>query len=115
MQLNFKETKSYIAKFENLLSKAIMLVRRQFIDIIVAATNQVVDPENTINLLATSNIKTEQDVQGESSFTLYYGKFQSAASKINPIIKHIESKIDKHQRYSFFELIKSNYYLINCL
>ncbi|KAK4871742.1 hypothetical protein RN001_015866 [Aquatica leii] len=89
---NFKEARSYSAKFDNVLSKAVILIKKYFNDVIVNATKQVTDPDNKTNLLTSAE-------EGESSFSLYYGKFHSAAVKVKPIIKHIEGKMEKHNNY----------------
>ncbi|KAK5639286.1 hypothetical protein RI129_011778 [Pyrocoelia pectoralis] len=93
---NFKEAKSYTVKYENILAKAVIFIKRYFNDVITNATKQVTDPDNRTNLLAPGNTEGHQV---ESAFSLYYGKFQSAAAKVKPIISHIEAKIEKHTMY----------------
>ncbi|KAB0801537.1 hypothetical protein PPYR_05891 [Photinus pyralis] len=93
---NFKESKSYTAKYENILAKAVIFIKRYFNDVVASATKQVTDPDKATNLLAPGN---DESQQVESAFSLYYGKFQSAAAKVKPIINHIEAKVDKHTMY----------------
>ncbi|KAF5289618.1 hypothetical protein FQR65_LT11809 [Abscondita terminalis] len=94
--LNFKEAKSYLIKYENILMKAVIFIKMYFTDYIRYATMQVTNPDNKTNLL----IPVEDEIsQEESSFSLYYGKFHSISVKVKPIIQHVESKIEKHNAY----------------
>lgn len=81
-------------KYESLLSSALVHVFEYFVLVIVEATKQVTDPENGTNLLNTENCQNDPAI--ETAFSLYYGKFQNAASKVDIVLRHIEHKINKH-------------------
>ncbi|XP_018331497.1 conserved oligomeric Golgi complex subunit 3 isoform X2 [Agrilus planipennis] len=92
--INYKESKIYIAKYENLLSKSIILIRSFVSNVIISVTKEVTDPDNKIDLLALNNS------QSDSVISLYYGKYQSAAMKIKTILKYIEEKAETYESYS---------------
>lgn len=93
--LNYKESRIYRIKYESLLSTALSYVYEYVNTLITDAIKHVTEPENGAVLLnAESTAKSDQAV--ESAFSLYYGKFQSAACKVKTILTHIEDKIEKH-------------------
>lgn len=95
--LNYKESRIYRMKYESLLSTALNHVYEYVNAIIIEAIKHVTDPENGTVLLTTEKTSNNQAV--ESAFSLYYGKFQNAASKIKAVITHIEHKAVKHVQY----------------
>lgn len=66
-------------------------------NIIIETTRQVTDPENYTNLLSIENSQT--DSSKESAFSLYYGRYQNAATKIKVSLQHVEDKVEKHNQY----------------
>lgn len=94
--MNYKEARIYRIKYESLLSTALMHIYDYFANVIMESTKQITDPENSANLLITES--TQNDPAIETAFSLYYGKFQSAASKVEAALKHVEGKVDKHSQ-----------------
>ncbi|KAF5304531.1 hypothetical protein FQA39_LY09582 [Lamprigera yunnana] len=76
--------------------KHFSLLKKHFDNIIVNTTGQVTDPDTKTNLLTSTK---DDATEGESSFSVYYGKFCTAAIKVRPIIKHVEDKVEKHNNY----------------
>lgn len=69
-----------------------------FANVIMEATNQITEPETSANLLSTNTESSQSDPTIETAFSLYYGKFQSAASKVETVLKHVELKANKHSQ-----------------
>lgn len=83
-------------KYESALMTALTHLCECVNNVIIEATKQVTDPENSANLLSVGNVQSEPCI--ESAFSLYYGKFQNAAAKVDCALKHIEAKVDKHNQ-----------------
>lgn len=92
--LIYKESRIYRMKYESLLLTALNHVYEYVNNIITDAIKHVTDPENGGVLLNTETTSSNQAV--ESAFSLYYGKFQNAASKVKVVLAHIENKAEKH-------------------
>ncbi|RZC32038.1 conserved oligomeric Golgi complex subunit 3 [Asbolus verrucosus] len=92
--LNFKESRIYKMKYESLLVTALNKVYKVVSNIILEATKQVLDPESKTNIVPL-NSNTAESM--DTAFSLYYGKFQSAASKVKLILSHLEEKCDKNE------------------
>lgn len=81
-------------KYESLLLTALNHVYEYVNSIITEAIKHVTDPETGGVALNTETNSSNQAV--ESAFSLYYGKFQNAASKVKVVLTHIENKAEKH-------------------
>lgn len=86
LQMNFKESRIHKMKYESLLTTALNKIYNFVHNVIVETTKQVLDPEIKTNLFNTS------DSNIDTTFSLYYGKFQSAATKIKNVLTHLEGK-----------------------
>jgi hypothetical protein len=94
--MNFKESRIYKMKYESLLVNALNKIYKAVSSIILEATKQVLDPESKTNIVPLhSNTAESMD----TAFSLYYGKFQSAASKVKLILSHLEEKSVKNEQY----------------
>lgn len=108
-QLFYKESSIYKIKYESLLATALAYLCESVNNIIIETTRQVTDPENSTNLLNIEN--PQSDSSKESAFSLYYGRYQNAATKIKASLQHVEDKAEKHNQYvgksrNTFTLIK---------
>lgn len=75
-----------------------ILIRKYCNNVIGNAMKQVTNPNNKTNLLVSNETENEGEaISEESSFSLYYGKFLSAAVRVKPIISHIETKTEKRE------------------
>ncbi|XP_044261076.1 conserved oligomeric Golgi complex subunit 3 [Tribolium madens] len=94
--INFKESRIYKMKYESLLVNALNKIYRAVSTVIVEATKQVLDPDSKTNVVPLHSNSAESM---DSAFALYYGKFQSAATKIKLILSHLEEKSTKNEQY----------------
>lgn len=82
-------------KYESLLVNALNKIYRTVSNVIVEATKQVLDPDSKTNLVP---LHTNSAESMDTAFSLYYGKFQSAATKIKLILSHLEEKSTKNEQ-----------------
>lgn len=94
--MNYKEARIYRIKYESLLSTALMHIYDYFANVILEATKQITEPETSANLLSADTSHNDPSI--ETAFSLYYGKFQSAACKVETSLKHVEERINKHNQ-----------------
>lgn len=90
--MNFKESRIYKMKYESLLATALIKIYRTVSHIISETTKQVIDPESKATLVPLNSTDSL-----DSAFSLYYGKFQSASTKIRLILAHLEEKSDQNE------------------
>ncbi|KAJ3642789.1 hypothetical protein Zmor_025544 [Zophobas morio] len=95
--MSFKESRIYKMKYESLLVNALNKIYKAVSNVIVEATKQVLDPDSKTNLVPLNSNSAESM---DTAFSLYYGKFQSAAAKIKLILAHLEEKAEKNEQYS---------------
>ncbi|CRK92758.1 CLUMA_CG006329, isoform A [Clunio marinus] len=95
--LNFKEALAYEVKYKQCRLKAVQMIKNYVIQILATATDQVLNPK------LQSHQKEEQnslEKKSETSFAIFYGKFQVSSVKIQKIIRFVE---DRCKMYSAYE------------
>lgn len=91
----FKDTSTYSVKYKQCLLKAIQMMKNYVIQVLTAATEQVLQPKSNSNKDAVKI----SDKSSEAAFALYYGKFQASSMKIRKIIKLVEERYQKNAEY----------------
>lgn len=93
--MTFKESRIYKMKYESLLTTALNKVYRTVSNVIQDATKQVLDPDSKSNIMDVPLNSTDLM---DTVFSLYYGKFQSASTKIKLILSHLERKAGTNEQ-----------------
>lgn len=94
---DYKEARIYKMKNESLLMTLLNEVYRLFNHVISEASRQIIDPDN--KSIGIADHVASNDLNAESSYSLYYGKFQSAAHKVSIIISYLEEKKDENENF----------------
>ncbi|KAL3288371.1 hypothetical protein HHI36_002819 [Cryptolaemus montrouzieri] len=97
MRLHYKEARIYKMKNESLLMSLLNEVHKLFYQVISEASRQIIDPENKSVDIA-DHVATN-DLNAETSYSLYYGRFQSAAHKVSIIISYLEEKVNENENF----------------
>lgn len=93
--MHFKESRIYKMKYESLLTTALNKIYNYVNNIVIDTTKHIVDSEmKAVPLTSSSN-----DPSVDTAFSLYYGKFQSAATKVKFILMHLEDKEESSEQY----------------
>lgn len=80
-------------KYESMLTTALTYFYEYVNNIVTEATKHITDPEGNASLLS---VDAGSGDSVESAISLYYGKFQSAATKVQEILSYIDSKSETH-------------------
>ncbi|XP_023014719.2 conserved oligomeric Golgi complex subunit 3 [Leptinotarsa decemlineata] len=95
--LNYKESRIYKMKYESILNNLLNKIYNFVSNLLVETMKQVVDPEIKTHILPQAPNATDSLV--DSAFSLYYGKFQSAASKVKHILQNLEEREEHNEQY----------------
>lgn len=95
--MNFKESNVYKMKYESLLGTALTYVYNFVNNVITETTKQIVNPDTKTD---PPRILQRSDSSTDSVFSLYYGKFQSAAVKVKVILDYLEKKDNVNSYYT---------------
>ncbi|CAH0558362.1 unnamed protein product [Brassicogethes aeneus] len=93
--MQYKESRIYKMKYESLLTTALNKIYNYVNNIVIDTTKHIVDSE----MKAVPLIQNSNEPGMDSAFSLYYGKFQSAATKVKYILMHLEDKEDNSEQY----------------
>lgn len=94
---SYKEARIYKMRNESLLISLLNEVYKLFHQVITEASRQIIDPEN--KSIGIADHVATNDLNAETSYSLYYGKFQSAAHKVAIIISYLEDNNDKNENF----------------
>lgn len=95
--LQYKESRVYKMKYESLLTNIFNKIYDYVNHILIETTKQVIDPDSKPQMLAQSSFVKTTLV--DSAFSLYYGKFQSASSKVKFILSALEERELNNEHY----------------
>lgn len=94
---NFKESSAYMVKYRHCLQKATQMMRTYVNQIITTAAQQILVPKDQPKpAVQSSELKLSS---ADTVFALFYGKFQSYASKVKRITSVIEANRDHSPEY----------------
>ncbi|CAD7082047.1 unnamed protein product [Hermetia illucens] len=82
-----KDAPAFIARYKQLLSKAVLTIRNYISSIITSATEQIL----------SSGIQSNLDQ--DAAFAIYYGKFQTSAVKVKRISAMVEERVNRISDY----------------
>lgn len=91
IKTNYKEARIYKMRNESILLSHLGNVYRFFTNIIAEASRYILDPEKSSD--------TDVNLNADSAFSFYYGKFQSAAHKINILTNYLEEKSENNEHF----------------
>ncbi|XP_044746128.1 conserved oligomeric Golgi complex subunit 3 [Coccinella septempunctata] len=94
---DYKEARIYKMRNESLLISLLNDVYKLFNQVITDASRQIIDPEN--KAIGIADHVASNDLNAESSYSLYYGKFQSAAHKVTVIVSYLEEKKEENENF----------------
>lgn len=84
---HYKETGTYLARFQQLLTQALGMIRSYVINTLQNTTHQVLPKREG---LSSPN---------ENAFTLYYGKFRTHSPRIRALMEQIEERVENNVTY----------------
>uniref|UniRef100_A0A0K8TSY1 Conserved oligomeric Golgi complex subunit 3 n=1 Tax=Tabanus bromius TaxID=304241 RepID=A0A0K8TSY1_TABBR len=101
--VKFKESSAYILKYKQCLLRAVALIRAYVATILSRACQQILSPDRNTCLVENGG--------AEAAFALYYGKFQSAAAKVQLVTSMIEERNKRSNEYQQLLVDLQNCYL----
>lgn len=91
MQTGFKDSATYLARHNQCLARAVLLIKNYLNHIFENTVEQIISMKNAP--------KSSENQSSDVAFAIYYGKFQGIAPKANPIIALVESRIQQNVQY----------------
>lgn len=84
LQNNYKESYAHLMKFKQTLYNVMFMIKNYVKNVFINATEQAMTPAGN------SQVQVNSIVNSDLAFSLYYGKFQTNATKLKPIIEQLE-------------------------
>lgn len=86
-QKNYKESYSHLLKYRQILYNIMFMIKNYVKQVFINATKQALPPEE-------AKVPVDSVLNSEVAFSVYYGKFQTSAIKLKPILEQIEIRAD---------------------
>lgn len=96
MQPKYKDAPAYISKYKQCLNKAHSLIRQYASSVMAQATEATLHPKRGPTEEGAISASSSSP---DTTFALYYGKYQMSAAKIKPISQMIEERLDVIKEY----------------
>ncbi|GLV44452.1 Component of oligomeric golgi complex 3 [Carabus blaptoides fortunei] len=93
---NYKESYTHLIKYKQHLYTVIHLIKNYVQQVFTTASEQALVSANSKQLESPVQSAVTTDV----AFSLYYGKFQSIATKVRPVVEQIEKRADDDADYN---------------
>lgn len=91
---NYKESYTHLLKYRQILYNVMFMIKNYVKQVFINATKQALPASNE------TDVSVDSVLNSEIAFSLYYGKFQTSATKLKPILEQIEMRADDNQEYA---------------
>ncbi|XKL61877.1 hypothetical protein PGB90_001710 [Kerria lacca] len=103
----YKENANYQLRTRHCLSKALSDIKSYIISVL--DTCKIVP--SSMSLLPLTDVEEHSYINKCSKFVAFYGRFQSTASRVKPLLIQLENRIDKSYEYKYILEECQKYYI----
>jgi len=104
-QRKFKESHTYLAKFQHCQTRALAMVRSYVTQVLQNATQQCLTAPPTPSIASAGPGAPSAASVSDSDFARCYGKFQASAPRVRAVLSHIEERMLKSNNRGYESLM----------